>query len=46
LSDLIVANTPQPVAELDRWFDQQLAELEKQHEQFITKNSLKRNLRG
>jgi hypothetical protein len=34
------------VAQLDSWFDDQLRRLEQSQERFVTKQSLRKNLRG
>lgn len=34
------------VAQLDSWFDDQLRQLEQSQERFVTKQSLRKNLRG
>ena len=46
LSDAVAASMPTMVAELDHWFDRQLAHLEVQQKDFITNRSLRKNLRG
>lgn len=46
LSDAIAASTPTMVANLDHWFDEQLAVLEVKQKSFITPRSLRKNLRG
>lgn len=46
LSDAVAASTPTMVANLDHWFDEQLADLEVQQQRFITRRSLRKNLRG
>lgn len=46
LSDTIAATTPTSVAELGQWFDEQLADLEVKQASFVTRRSLRKNLRG
>ena len=46
LSDAIAAATPVSVAELDKWFDLQLADLEVKQAHFVTRRTLRKNLRG
>ena len=42
----LTESLPASVATLDRWMDEQLAALEAQQQEFVTRNSLRKNLRG
>lgn len=42
----LIEALPESVATLDAWFDSELEKLEQKHEKYITRRSLRQNLRG
>ncbi|WP_164101510.1 hypothetical protein [Candidatus Laterigemmans baculatus] len=42
----LIEALPASVASLDAWFDRELVKFEQKHEKYITRRSLRQNLRG
>ncbi len=45
-SELTASISSSSLVNLDKWFDEQLTLLESRNEEFVTKQSLRKNLRG
>lgn len=45
-SELAASISSSSLENLDKWFDEQLKLLESRNEEFVTKQSLRKNLRG